>query len=102
MVIATLITACQQKVLRSEDPYTMDDVYNNVNNFRNGEKDAVKILRDGLRTNYTLGQRDPLLPIRLPELVAPIWHFNYLHPATNSRIEGHWEHLIIQEPQWSE
>jgi hypothetical protein len=59
----------------------------------------VELLRDGLRSNNAYGVTDPYIPLRTPEQVVPVWV-----PARvdtyGRRIEGHWEHTVIEKSKW--
>lgn len=73
-------------------------IYDQVN--RQGAQDAVDILRQGLRSKHVYGQSDPYIPLRQPEIVIPIWVPPYVDPTTGDRVDGHWEHAVIQNSQW--
>lgn len=84
---------------RPPSPYSPppEDVYGSI--YREGGRDTVELLRDGLRTNNVYGVTDPYIPMRTPEQVVPIWV-----PARvdnyGRRIEGHWEHTVIEKSKW--
>jgi hypothetical protein len=99
IMITLTITACSTSQRHTTD-YSIDDVYNEVN--QRGREDAVSLLRSGLTTRYTLGQADPYYPIRTPEVIVPVWNRPREHQGTGARISGHWEHLVVDEPEWVE
>ena len=76
----------------------IEAIYDKVN--RAGSQDAVDLLRQGMRTQQVYGQSDPYVPIRQPEIVIPIWVPAYVDPNTGNRVDGHWEHAVIQNSQW--
>jgi hypothetical protein len=76
----------------------MDSIYDGVN--RSGSRDAVDLLRQGMRTQQVYGQSDPYTPVRQPEIVIPIWVPTYVDPNTGNRVDGHWEHAVIRNSDW--
>jgi hypothetical protein len=72
-------------------------VYNAL--YNDGAREAVDLLREGLRAREAYGYTDPYIPIRTPDEVVPIYVPAYVD-ADNRRIEGHWEYTVIKESQW--
>jgi hypothetical protein len=99
LLLTATLSACSTSA-RHTPNYSIDDVYNEVN--QQGKEDTVSLLRNGLTTRYTLGQNDPYYPIRTPEVIVPIWNRPKEHLGTGARISGHWEHLVVEESTWAE
>jgi hypothetical protein len=76
----------------------LEDVYDSVN--RRGSRDAVEVLREGMRTRRQYGTTDPYTPLRTPEEVIPVWVPAYVDPRTGRRVDGHWEHSVIRRSTW--
>lgn len=78
---------------------SVEEVYGEVN--REGARDAVSLVRDGLRSQQTYGTTDPYVPLRKPAQVVPVWVPPYVDPRTGRRVAGHWEHTVIKESEWA-
>lgn len=77
---------------------SMSSIYSNIT--EQGSRDAVDLLREGMRQKQTYGTTDPYIPLRTPEIVIPIWVPPHVDPVTGDRIDGHWEHAVIQNSHW--
>lgn len=86
----------------NKDPYMsqrgMEQVYDDVND--KGMRDGVKLLREGIRHRETYGVSDPVTPMRKPAVVAPIYRVPVVDERTGRRIEGHWQHTVIEGAAW--
>lgn len=98
-VLTVLLTACA-----SQSPFqnqaSMDEVYNAVHG--SAQRDTVALLREGLRARPELGSSEPYFPIRMPDVVAPVWNVPYADKATGIKRGGHWDYIIIEEAQWAD
>lgn len=82
-----------------ELPYRpIEDVYESLH--REGARNAVDLLREGLRSRQVYGVADPYIPLRKPEEVVPVWVPAYVDERTGRRIDGHWEHAVIRRSEW--
>jgi hypothetical protein len=93
--VATM-TGCANK---PPSPYSPppEQVYGQI--YREGGRDTIDLLRDGLRTNNVYGVTDPYVPMRTPEQVVPVWVPARVN-TFGRRIEGHWEHTVIEKSKW--
>jgi hypothetical protein len=98
-VIFALLTGCA-----SQSPFqnqaSMDEVYAAVHG--QAERDTVALLREGLRARPELGSSEPYFPIRMPDVVAPIWNVPFADKATGIRKGGHWDYIVVEEAQWAD
>lgn len=76
----------------------IDEIYDEIH--RRGSKDAVEMLRDGMRERMVYGVTDPYIPLRQPDEVVPVWVPAFVDPRTGRRIDGHWEHTVIRRGEW--
>jgi len=67
-----------------------------------GQSDTVKLLKQGLMMNQTMGYQDPYSAIRNPDIIVPVWVVGRVHPGTGEKIQGHWKHLVVKESTWAE
>lgn len=74
-----------------------DSVYDQV--YREGGRDIVKTLKEGLRQKQVYGTTDPYIPLRTPDQIMPVWVAAHIDKQ-GRRIEGHWENTIIRRSQW--
>lgn len=93
------LSACSSNQT-SDNLYSVDRVYDQVH--QTAQKDTVELLRRGLSLNHDLGQRDPFVPIRQPELVVPVYVVPYTKKPSNERVGGHWKYLVIEEATWAD
>jgi len=78
----------------------MSQVYDDIH--RQGARDMVDLLRDGMANRQVLGMTDPYYPVRLPEEVIPIWVRDTTDPVTGRRKQGHVEWVVIRPSTWAE
>lgn len=97
-LVASALAGCSSAPTPRPVGPSIDSIYSAVN--QSGSRDAVDILRTGMRTQQLYGQSDPYTPLRQPEIVIPIWVPAYVDPNTGNRVDGHWEHAVIQESDW--
>ncbi len=90
-----LLSGCAAKVPVFQP---MDDIYDEVHG--SGARDAVTVLREGLRERMAYGVTDAYIPLRTPDQVVPIWVFPYEDPRTARRVDGHWEHTVLRSSEW--
>ena len=74
-----------------------DSVYDQV--YREGGRDIVKSLKEGLRQKQVYGTTDPYIPLRTPDQIMPVWAPARIDKQ-GRRIEGRWENTIIRRSQW--
>lgn len=102
LILATLgalalMTGCATNSPTLVGP-SVEDVYNGVT--QQGARDTVRLVREGLRSQAAAGTSDPVIPIRQPETVMPIWIPPYVDKVTGRRIAGHWQYAVIEDSQW--
>lgn len=97
-LMATVVLAgCGSNPARTIGP-SVEEIYSNTS--RGAARDTVQMVRQGLQSNARAGTSDPSIPIRQPETVLPIWIPPYVDKATGRRIDGHWQHAVMQESGW--
>lgn len=74
------------------------EVYDQVH--RSGAKDAVELLSSGLKKRMSLGHSDPIIPMRTPDQVVPVWVVAHKDHRTHRYVEGNWEHAVVEESEW--
>lgn len=94
-VAALGLSACATK--RAEFR-SIDEVYDDIH--RSGSRDAVSLLRTGMRERMVYGVTDPYVPMRTPDEIVPIWVPPYVDPRTGRRVDGHWEHTVLRRGEW--
>lgn len=67
--------------------------------YRDGGRDAVDLLREGMRSRQVYGVADPYIPLRTPDEVVPVWIPDYVD-VSGRRISGHWQHTVVRRSQW--
>jgi len=67
--------------------------------YMEGSRDAVALLREGLRSRKEYGVSDPYIPLRTPDEVIPIWVPAHLDKY-GRRVDEHWEHSVVREGSW--
>lgn len=77
----------------------MDEVYSAVN--QDGQRDAVRVMRQGLGHNLQGGVTDPVYPIRHPDVIVPVWYPAHTNTQLGIREEGQWKHHIDEEATWA-
>lgn len=77
---------------------TIEKVYGIVHG--EGEKDAVKLLREGMRERKVYGTTAPYIPVRKSEEVRQIWVPDFVDPTTGRMVHGHWESTVLKEGSW--
>ncbi|MBO9471740.1 TraV family lipoprotein [Endozoicomonas sp. G2_2] len=92
-----LLTGCASKGPTIVGP-SIEEVYSGVT--QQGARDTVRLVREGLQAQAAAGTSDPVIPIRQPETVMPIWIPPYIDKATGRRVDGHWQYAVIKESQW--
>jgi hypothetical protein len=65
-----------------------------------GEQDAVRLLKEGMKERRVYGTTDPYIPVRKNEDVRQIWVPDYVDPVTNRLVHGHWESTVLKEGSW--
>tara|TARA_R110002124_G_scaffold128157_23_gene288785 strand:+ start:13458 stop:13781 length:324 start_codon:yes stop_codon:yes gene_type:complete len=95
-----LLTGCASNNGLFEDQASMDEVYDAVH--ATAQRETVSLLRQGLRARPQLGATDPYYPIRMPDVVAPVWVVPYADKNTGIKHGGRWDYIIIEESQWAE
>lgn len=78
----------------------MDQIYDAVH--QTAKRDTVALLRQGLRARPELGSSEPYYPIRLPDVVAPVWVVPYVDNRSGVKHGGRWDYIVIEESQWAE
>lgn len=78
---------------------SIEDVYGRVH--REGARDTVSLVREGLSTRPSYGSTDPVIPLRQPERVVPVWVPPYVDKDTGRRVDGHWQHTVIEDGEWA-
>lgn len=96
-VIVVSGCAQQQPIPQSRN---IEDVYSDIH--REGARDAVALLREGLRSNYQMGYSSPTYPIVNPAVVIRVWRPAYIDPQTNHRIDGAWEYIMLKDSEWAQ
>jgi hypothetical protein len=100
IIVAGTLAGCVSEPTSFADYPDAKDIYDHLNN--TGAQESMLALRKGLMIDLSIGQQDPGIPLRTPGLVVPVWRVTETNPATGERVEGHWKHLVVEEPQWSE
>ncbi len=95
------LTACAGTASRDELPKgaSPEDIYDE--SYREGARNTIELLREGLKERRVYGVTDPYLPLRRPDEIVPIWVVDDIDPRTGRRIAGHWEHSILRKGGWS-
>ncbi|KKN96202.1 hypothetical protein LCGC14_0171320 [marine sediment metagenome] len=83
-----------------QDRASMDEIYEAVH--VSGQRDTVSLLRQGLRARPELGSSQPYYPLRLPDVVAPVWIVPYADKRTGIKHGGRWDYIVIEESKWAE
>ncbi len=98
-LLLALVTGCASKS-PFQNQASMDDVYNAVHG--SAQRDTVALLCEGLRSRPELGSSEPYFPIRMPDVVAPVWNVPYADRATGIKKGGHWDYIVVEEAQWAD
>ncbi len=98
-VFIILMTGCASKS-PFQNQASMDDVYEAVHG--SAQRDTVALLREGLRARPELGSSEPYYPIRMPDVVAPVWNVPYADPKTGIKKGGSWDYIVVEEAQWAD
>lgn len=91
------LCGCAQPTVHPPTPL-VTDVYDEVH--REGARDTVQLLREGMRSNRMYGSYDPYIPLRLPDEIIPVYVPPRPDPKTGRLIHGHWEESIIKWSDW--
>lgn len=78
----------------------LQEIYSQVH--RTGAQDSVALLRQGLRSRYQYSVTDPYYPLRKPEVVIPIYRPARIDRRTGNRLQGTWEHAVVERSEWVE
>lgn len=78
----------------------MDEVYNHEN--VRGQRETVKIMKQGLAQNLQGGVTDPVFPMRYPDQIVPVWKPAYPDPRTGRKVGGHFIYIIDEESRWAQ
>lgn len=97
MVSLTLAGCSAQRI---QPGPSMDEIYESGTT--QGQRDAVRLLRQGLAHNASTGSIDPVYPLRKPEVVAPVWRPAQTNPNTGRREGGQWQYIVIEESAWAD
>lgn len=88
----------------SETPFenkaSMQDIYDTVH--ATAQRETVSLLRQGLRARPELGSSEPYYPIRMPDVVAPVWVVPYADKKTGIKRGGRWDYIVVEEAQWAD
>lgn len=98
--VIALTTGCASNKGVFADQASMDEIYDAVH--ATAQRETVSLLRQGLRARPELGSTDPYYPIRMPDVVAPVWVVPYADRSTGVKHGGRWDYIIIEESQWAE
>lgn len=79
---------------------SMDEIYDTVH--ATAQRETVSLLRQGLRARPELGSSEPYYPIRMPDVVAPVWVVPYADKKTGIKHGGRWDYIIVEESQWAD
>lgn len=85
LVCLTLLSGCASEP-KFQNQASMDDVYDAVH--ATAQRETVSLLRQGLRARPELGSSEPYYPIRLPDVVAPVWIVPYADKKPASNMAG--------------
>ncbi|MEE8058126.1 MAG: conjugal transfer protein [Pseudomonadales bacterium] len=97
-IMGVLLSGCSSTPVDNKGP-SLSSVYDSF--YQKGRKDTVQTLRAGLRMDFTNGVRDPYIPIRNPDVIAPVWVVPYESPYSDVKHEGHWKWIVTEEATWS-
>lgn len=96
VITLTLVAGCASRPAPAYSVPT-EEVYNSA--YRDGGRDTVEVIREGLRSRQVYGVADPYIPLRTPDEVIPVWVPDYVD-ASGRRISGHWQHTVVRRSQW--
>lgn len=96
LVALGLMASCASRPPGERD--TISRVYDAVHG--EGSKDAVRLLREGMRERKVYGTTTPYIPMRRAADVRQIWVPDYVDPTTGRLVHGHWESTVLKEDTW--
>jgi len=79
---------------------SMDQIYDTVH--ATAQRETVSLLREGLRARPELGSSEPYYPIRMPDVVAPVWVVPFADKKTGIKHGGRWDYIVVEEAQWAD
>lgn len=77
---------------------SMDEVYGGLN--RQGQAEAVRVMKRGLAHNGQGGVTDPVFPMRRPDAIVPVWRPSYANPKTGRKEGGQWVYIVDEHSGW--
>lgn len=98
LACALLLTGCASQ--KFERGPSMDHVYDNLN--YQGERDAVRSLRQGMTMRSNGGTYDPAYPMVSMPVIIPVWRPAHTNPKNGRREGGQWQHIMDKESDWIE
>lgn len=90
-------TGCASRAIESQP---LEQTYEDIH--RQGSRDMVDLLRDGMANRQLHGMTDPYYPVRIPEEVMPVWVPTFIDQRTGRQIAGHWEYSVIRPSRWAD
>ncbi len=100
LVSAALLSGCATDKGVFSKQASMDEIYNSVHG--SAQRETVSLLREGLRARPELGSTEPYYPIRMPDVVAPVWVVPYADRKTGIKHGGRWDYIVVEESQWAD
>jgi hypothetical protein len=97
LVLMSGVAGCATYSTTPPSAYSTDEIYDR--SYRDGARDAIDVLREGLRSRQVYGVTDPYIPLRAPDEIIPIWVPDSVDKR-GRRISGHWQHTVIRRSQW--
>jgi hypothetical protein len=98
--VVVLLSGCASDRGAFADKASMDEIYDAVH--ATAQRETVSLLRQGLRARPELGATDPYYPIRMPDVVAPVWVVPYADKRSGIKHGGRWDYIVIEESQWAD
>lgn len=97
LVSVVLMAGCSTSPQHAKGP-ALSEIYDKTH--RQGSRDAIQVLREGMRSNHMYGATDPYIPMRKPDEIIPVWVPAQRDKRTGRLIQGHWEHSVIRWSDW--
>lgn len=99
LAVAVIASGCASPAPPRSGP-SMDAIYSDLN--RTGQADAVATMRRGITQNLQGGVTDPVLPMRQPDRIVPVWRPSYVNPDTGRKEGGQWVYIVDEPSGWVE